>query len=75
MKRLLLAGVLAATAALGGCVVAPAGPVAYYPPAVRVYPAPPPPVVVYPRPYYGYGYGHGYGRGYGYGRWGYRGWH
>ncbi len=55
MKRLLLAGALAATAALAGCVVAPAEPVAYYPPAVRVYPAPPPPVVVYPRPYYGYG--------------------
>lgn len=68
MKRLLLAGALAATAALGGCVVAPPQPVAYYPPAVRVYPAPPPPVVVYPRPYDRPGPGYGR-RGY------YRGWY
>ena len=67
MKRLVLACTIAATAALGGCVVAPAQPVGYYyPPAVSVYAAPPP-AVVYPRPYYGRGYGYGYGR-WGYGR-------
>jgi hypothetical protein len=66
MNRLMVICVLAATAALGGCVVAPGQPVGYYPPAVSVYAAPPP-VVVYPRPYYGYGNGYGYGRR-GYGR-------